>query len=382
MRPILARSLIFFLILTGCTSTTHTRRHVTFQTPQTFGSRLIYQATKSAASTTFNLSSPSEKEVIGLARLKDLGTELLTDLGGIIIHLRTEDGGQIEGIYFDPAQYRAKQATAYKKWYNILKLPRNCRLAEIFESEFSGRSMCSLVSLPPKLPFHPIAKQKSIGVLVLPEYGLTFQLDPKIILNFLARGLHVFAINYRSHDHLPEWKSTCSDALTALTWLKLHLKSPDQDLIAFGKSFGTGPAIYLGTQHRDINLILERPFARMSDLCAYQQHGPLSSLTSPLAKSFIEKYFCYPNEDWIDKTRGKLLILESTSDEAIAGHAERLFCAKTAKFDEEEKRLFREKYWIQVQGSHFGRFWGDSSDTWYRNKTHQNQIDRFLKELK
>ena len=152
-------------------------------------------------------------------------------------------------------------------------------------------------------------------------------------------------------------------------------------MIIFGKSFGTGPAIYLGTQCKDVTLILERPFARMSDLCEYRQNGPIASITSPFAKSFVEKYFRYPNEDWIRKVSGKILFLESIDDESIQGHTERLVNAKTDRLEDAEKKRFQEKYWVKVRGSHFGRFWGDSSDTWYSNELNQDRLDKFLQEL-
>lgn len=374
-------SIPFCLLLVFNSCSTTSSRHVSFQKPETFGSRLFYSATKSATNGVIERPSPSEETLKGLARLKDLGNELLTDLGGIYISLEIGNRKYIEGLYFDPVTFRAKQTSAYKKWRNILKNPKNCRLAEMYESEFSGNHLLSLFSIPGSIRTHPVAKKKPMGVLVLPEYGLTFQLDPKAILTYLARGMHVFAINYRSEDKIPEWKSTCSDAMVAFDWLKARLKSSNKDMIIYGKSFGTGPAIYLGTQLKESTLILERPFARMSDLCEFRQNGPIAMITSPFAKSFVEKYFRYPNEDWIKKVKGKILILESIDDEAIVGHAQRLIDAKTASLGSEEKKRYVDKYWLKVRGSHFGRFWGDSSITWYSSEINQNRLDRFLQEL-
>ncbi len=328
-----------------------------------------------------DMPSPSEQSLIGLARLKDLGTELLTDLGGISIALKTSDGGQIEGLYFDPTIFRRKQTAVYKKWRTILKSPRNCRLAEMLESEFGDNNLLSLVALPDSLKILPAAKKRPIGVMILPEYGLTFQLDPKMILNYLARGMHVFAINYRGDENIPEWKLTCSDSLLAFNWLKARLKCPNKDMIIYGKSFGTGPAIYLGTQLKETTLILERPFARMSDLCDYPQKGPIQSIVSPFAKSFVEKYLRYPNEDWIAKVHGKILFLESIDDQAISGHTERLVKAKIASLEQQEKSQYANKYWIKLHGSHFGRFWGDITNTWYSNEQNQHRLDQFLQEL-
>ncbi len=376
-------SITFFLAfgLFGCQTASRTTSSVSFPTSTTFGSRLLFKATKSATNGVIERPSPSEEALTGLARIKDLGGELLSDLGGISILLETEDHDTLEAFYFDPKEFRAKQTSAYKKWRSILKSPRNCRLSEMFESEFSGGTMLSLISLPNSLHQLPNAKKRPMGILILPEYGLSFQLDPKIIVNYLARGMHVFAINYRGHDKIPEWEMTCQDAQLAFNWLKAHLKCPGKDLIIYGKSFGTGPAIYLGTQQSGVTLILERPFARMSDLCEYHQKGPIASLASPFAKSFVEKYFRYPNEDWITKVQGKVLFLESVDDDAIKGHTQRLIKALTLNLSEKERREFEEKFWIKLRGSHFGRFWGDPCSSWYGSEMNQNKLTRFLETL-
>ena len=382
MRPIkFSIPFLLALGLWGCTTKPHTTSYITFPTSTTFGSRLLFKATKSATNGVIERPSPSEETLVGLARIKDLGSELLGDLGGVSILLETEDHDTLEAFYFDPAEFRAKQTTAYKKWFSILKSPRNCKLSEMFESEFSGGTMLSLLSLPRSLSFLPNAKKRPIGVLVLPEYGLSFQLDPKIIVTYLARGMHVLAINYRGGDKIPEWEMTCNDAGLAFSWLKAHLKSSNKDLVIYGKSFGTGPAIYLGTQNQAVTLILERAFARMSDLCEYHQRGPIASLASPFAKSFVEKYFRYPNEDWISQVQGKILFLEAIDDDAIEGHTERLVKAVTMKMDEKEKKEFEQKFWIKLRGSHFGRFWGDHSSTWYGSEINQNKLSRFLEDL-
>ncbi len=377
-------SIIFLLAFgfLGCaTKPSSTTSVITFPSSTTFGSRLLYNATKSAAGGVIERPSPSEDSLVGLARIKDLGNELLSDIGGISIILETEDHETLEGFYFDPKEFRARQMSAYKKWRSILKSPRNCRLSEMFESEFSGGTMLSLLSLPNSLHTLANAKRRPLGVLVLPEYGLSFQLDPKIIVNYLARGMHVFAINYRGDDKIPEWQMTCNDAQLAFNWLKARLKLPSKELVVCGKSFGSGPAIYLGTQEPGVTLILERPFARMSDLCEYHQKGPIASLASPFAKSFIEKYFRYPNEDWIKKVRGKVLFLESVDDEAIKGHTQRLVKAMTSGLTEKEQKEFEDKFWIKIRGSHFGRFWGDQSCSWYGSEVNQNKLTRFLEEL-
>ena len=171
---IFSTSFLIAICLCGCTSNTHTSRTVSFHTPQTFGSRLIYKATKSATNGAIERPAPSEQNLTGLSRLKDLGNELLVDLGGIAISLTTEDGDYIDGLYFDPATFRSKQTTAYKKWRSILKSPRNCRLAEMFESEFSGGSILSLIALPSSLKQSSAARKRPLGCLVLPRVWTYF----------------------------------------------------------------------------------------------------------------------------------------------------------------------------------------------------------------
>ena len=157
-------SIHFFLLLLGCIScSSNTSRRVAFNQPETFGSRLLFKATKSATNGVIERPAPSEETLKGLSRLKDLGNELLTDLGGISISLETDDKEYIEGLYFDPITFRAKQTSAYKKWRATLKNPRNCRISEMFESEFEGNHLLSLFALPSSIRVNPTAKKKPIG---------------------------------------------------------------------------------------------------------------------------------------------------------------------------------------------------------------------------
>src|SRR3989338_3176344 len=86
--------------LLGCGSKSQTSSRISFPTPTTFGSRLLFNVTKSATNGVIERPSPSEEALIGLARIKDLVNELLSDLGGISITLKTDDHDFLEAFYF------------------------------------------------------------------------------------------------------------------------------------------------------------------------------------------------------------------------------------------------------------------------------------------
>jgi hypothetical protein len=370
-------------ILVSCSHKPICTHEVRFREPNGYGERLVYNVSKGTIGGWIHpASSSSLSHISGQNRLADLGREFFKDIGGKQIELISEDGCVIKGFYFDPKLFRQSEGLAYKKWRQKFNEPRNSKLTEVFEIDYNGQSIATLFSLPRTIQPLQEGKKKPIGILVLPTHGMVAELDPKAILSYLLRGLHVLSVNYRGvlpAGDLPDWKESSLDAKAALTWLKNELNASEKNLFVLGKSFGSGPAIFAATQLPGSNLIVDRGFARLSEVCEYEIPFPLTSLLTPFAKSLIEKYHRFPNEDWISKVEGETLIIEAREDFLMKDQGERLLKALARGKSAKEKMTLREDHFLHVPGGSFGKYWGESSSTWYSDEKSQIKVTSFLK---
>lgn len=375
---------IFFVLLSSCTYKPIKTEEVAFYEPTSLSEKIIYHATRATTLTWIHpATSPTLLSLTGFNRLKDMGRDLLKDCGGESVQIITSEGAIVDGMYFNPEIFRKKETAVFKKWKQLLLQPKNYKLSQVLEVNLKSNSLPSFFSFPREVKPLVKARKRPIGVLCLPASGLVFELDPKFILTFLLRGFHVLAINYRGvipGDGVPNWKGTSLDAKNATLWLKRHIGVPFEDIMICGKSLGSGPAVYAAVECPKTNLILDRAFARMSSVCDYSLPRLFKFLFTPFAKSLIEKYYRYPNEDWIQKVSGKILIMEAKDDKYMSGEAERLFQALSRGKSEEEKKAMKDSIWIQVAGGHYGQYWGDPIPSWYSDEKSQAKLDRFLKQ--
>lgn len=378
-------SLLLPLIFAGCAQKLIHTQEVSFREPRTLQERLVYNASKGTVTTWIHpATSETLLNLTGYNRLKDLGKEFLKDLGGESIQISTEDNAILYGMYFDPKIYRQCQKAAFKKWRIKLAEPKNCKLSQIYEVNYRGNSIPTMLSLPKNVQPLGVTKKRPLGVLCLPGSGLIYELDPQFVVMFLARGFHVLIINYRGiypGEGMPDWKGTSMDAKYASEWLSRHLNAPYPDITIVGKSFGTGPAVFAATQLPQTNVILDRGFARLSEICDYSLPKGIKQLLTPFAKSLVEKYYRFPNEDWLPKVKGHVLIIEAREDGYMKGQAQRLFTALSLGKSEKEIEALREHSWIQVSGGHFGIYWGDPFPSWYSDSDSQEKLNFFLKTL-
>ena len=112
-------------------------------------------------------------------------------------------------------------------------------------------------------------------------------------------GLHVLLIDYRGFgdsDGYPDEEGLNADAAAALTWLTDRGVKP-QDVIVWGHSLGTGPAVQLASSQevRDQplrGLILEAPYTSMVDAATTLPPNFLIR-TLPFGTFIIRRYFYY-----------------------------------------------------------------------------------------
>jgi len=376
--------LLLSCLLASCSHKPICSHEVRFREPTGYGERLVYNVSKGTIGGWIHpASSSSLLNFSGQNRLSDLGREFFKDIGGKEVEITSEDGAVIKGFYFDPKLFRQIESVAYKKWRQKFNEPRNGKLTELFEIDYNGQSIATLFSLPRSIQPLQEAKKKSIGILVLPTHGMVTELDPQAILSYLLRGMHVLTVNYRGvlpAGDLPDWKESSLDAKSSLIWLMNRLNAKEKELFILGKSFGSGPAIFAATQICGAHLIVDRGFARLSEVCEYEIPFPLTSLLTPFAKSLIEKYHRFPNEDWISKVEGETLIIEAREDFLMKDQGEKLLKALSRGKPLEKKSTFRENHFLHVPGGAFGKYWGESSSTWYSDEKSQLKVTNFLKK--
>lgn len=354
-----------------------------FEKPKNRYEKAIYQLTKPFVYTWAHPSSSNTLfSITGYKKQKSLALEFLNDIGAESIQIKTHDKALIDGIYLNPKTFESNKLSAFIKWKQQFKNPKYSKLASIFEINQNANNFEELFNFPKNVK--NIKFKKQMGAVCLPACGLIYELDPKYILNFLLRGLHVVSINYRglvNSKGLPNWKGTCLDGKYAYEWLKRQIHAKNSDLFITGKSFGSGPAVFTASQSCGSHLMLDRGFSRLSDVCTRNFSQPLRFLLTPFAKYFTEKHYRFPNDELITSVTGKFLIIEAKHDNYMKGQAKKLVKAylKSKKnLSLKERTEFINQSIIQVSGGHFGIQWGDSTPSWYSDYDSQEKLNTFF----
>lgn len=379
--------LISIFALCGCSFQKIPSHEVTFRDPETITEKMVYHTTKPLAITLMHpATSPTIMSWMGVMRLRDQGAEFLHDIGGESVQIETFDGALVDGLYFDPDNFFQKQGSTFRKWKQRFKEPAYCKISEILEINLQANNLLELFGLPDNVTPLVNSKNEPYGVVCLPACCLIYELDPFFVLNFLARGFHVLTINYRGiveSKGVPCWKGTSMDAQFATQWLKRHLDCSFRNVTVCGRSFGTGPATYAGTQCTGTHVILDRGYARMSDVCDFTFSKTSKFFFSNFTKSLIEKFYRFPNEDWITHVQGNVLIIDALEDDYMAQQGERLYKAlrKEKSFaTPKDEATYRDLTWIRVTGGHYGKYWGDKHPAWYTDRKSQEKVTQFLKK--
>jgi pimeloyl-ACP methyl ester carboxylesterase len=214
-------------------------------------------------------------------------------------------------------------------------------------SIFWGCSQESLIFYPEKLPanfkfsfsipFDDIALQVNGGTInallfksdkpqgvVLYFHGNAGSLRTwgEVAAAFTTRGYDILIPDYRgfgkSSGQIKDEDTLLQDGAAAYTYLAGHY--PENRIVIYGRSIGTGIATYIAKTKRPKMLILESPYFNLIDLAVH--HYPF--VPAALMKAFLK----YPlrNDLWINHVQCPIVIFHGAKDDIIPYNAsERLF---------------------------------------------------------
>ena len=135
---------------------------------------------------------------------------------------------------------------------------------------------------------------------------------------WLERGFSALLIDYRgygkSEGAIRHSDDVLKDADAALRWLTDSRKTPLSEIIVYGESLGTYPAIRLTCDHKVRAVILEAPFTSLFDVA--RTHYPF------VLRAMMQQ-FQFSNIEHIQNLKAPLFILHGNEDEicpyAMAG---------------------------------------------------------------
>ncbi|NPU85487.1 MAG: alpha/beta hydrolase [Syntrophaceae bacterium] len=150
----------------------------------------------------------------------------------------------------------------------------------------------------------------------------------EIAPDFTSRGFDLLIPDYRgfgkSGGRLDGESVLLEDALRMYDHLRKEY--PEQAIVLYGRSIGTGPATWVASQRKPRMLILESPYTSLADLGAY--HHPF------LPRSLIRIFLKYPlpTDQWLPSIACPVFLFHGTADDIIPfGMSERLNALATVK---------------------------------------------------
>jgi len=127
---------------------------------------------------------------------------------------------------------------------------------------------------------------------------------------WVKRGYSVFLLDYRgygdSEGQIQHENDLYRDAEAGLKWLKEKKHLANADIIMYGESIGSAPALYLTVKTNFHAIILEAPFTSLPDMA--KKHYPF-------VPSFILHSFQMLNIERISQIKTPVFILHGQHDE-------------------------------------------------------------------
>ena len=201
------------------------------------------------------------------------------------------------------------------------------------EISFSGREGQTLYAL-----YHPADPGKpTILFFHGNKYNIySFQ---DFILPYAQKGYGIYLFDYRGYgksEGRPSEKHMYEDATAALFNLMLKQKVLPQDIVLWGFSLGTSPALYLASEYNKLpfkGVILQSPFTNMADMGFYmlaqKYDGTPAATILPIFLKPILWNKNFDNTRMIGHVRAPLLIAFSRLDRTIPWTMSRALAAKS-----------------------------------------------------
>ncbi|HOI74053.1 MAG TPA: alpha/beta fold hydrolase [Syntrophales bacterium] len=135
----------------------------------------------------------------------------------------------------------------------------------------------------------------------------------EIAPEFTRRGYDLVIPDYRGFGKSEGRLDGEQDLLEDTLRIYDHVRNeyPEQAIVLYGRSIGTGPAAWVATQRKPRTLILESPYTSLVDLGAY--HYPF--LPRLMIRSFLK--YTLPTEKWIRSISCPVFLFHGTADDII-----------------------------------------------------------------
>lgn len=127
---------------------------------------------------------------------------------------------------------------------------------------------------------------------------------------WIKRSFSVFLLDYRSYGKsegkITGEKDLYVDAEAGIDWLAREKKVQKSQIVLYGESIGSGPAVELASKASYKALVLEAPFTSLADIA--KKHYPM-------VPSGLLSAFQFDNEEKIRNSKAPLFIIHGTQDE-------------------------------------------------------------------
>ncbi len=316
------------------------------------------------------------------------GSAILSDLGAEKISFQTDDGVTLDGVYLSAEKYFQNREAAFQKWRAIFSQREEAVSHAFYEIQDDGENFEALFGLPAEV-LKREEKGSIKGVVYCFGVGNLYEWNIAAATMYLARGKDVLFFNYRGHGKsekvLPGWEGTSLDGKAAVNELKRRLNCDYSNLLVHGYSLGSGPAVYSGVACPGLNVLIDRGFSRLS-FVASQRISRFATLFKPILVNSVERFYRYPNEDWIGLIKGRVLIVEGINDTyIISENAKKLFkalaIARLGENPEEDALTALEKeHWIKVKGGHTSQKNHNGESAWPADSKAQQLLTEFLEK--
>ena len=134
-------------------------------------------------------------------------------------------------------------------------------------------------------------------------------------------NVNVLAVEYPGYGvcgGTPSEENVLKSAVAGLNFLSDILKISGENIMIFGRSIGTGPAVYLSTLHKFAGLILVAPFLSVRKVA-------FSLLKSEILSNLLVENL-FPNCERIQQNKCKTLIIHGEKDRIVpSSHGKLLY---------------------------------------------------------